>query len=161
MATWVSTPNDTKFIEPTEYTIENVQYFCHHLKQLKNSQQSKALKFIEFDCIRYVGDMGEFRDKYSFIVLPLNTKDHVIYEGVRFNKKPFDVDYNSRVYTIAKSYDLEQTFECNCQAYQTKKKKGELREGEANCSHVGSLYVAFKLRKFNQKKEMMEDGRTP
>lgn len=140
---------DIKFKEP-DITVENVQYYCHHLKELKQPQRIKSLKFVEADCIRYVGNMGEFKDKYSFICLPLNTKDHIMYEGIRFDKRPFDIDYNTRIYTIAKSKDYSDTFECNCQAWQTKHKKRNIKKGQANCSHVGALYACFKIGRFRR-----------
>jgi len=142
-------PSEIKYIEPKEFTPNNVMYFCHHAKELKQTIKSKALKFIKADCIRYVGDMGEFKDKYSFVCLPLNTKDHTIYEGVRFQKEPYELDYNSRVYTMAKHDDI---WSCNCQAYVTKEKKHEVRNFKDGvcCSHLLALFLAFKMRKFKK-----------
>jgi len=142
-------PSEINYKEPTEFTHNNVMYFCHHAKEIKQTIKSKALKFIKADCIRYVGDMGEFKDKYSFVCLPLNTKDHTIYEGVRFQKEPYELDYNSRVYTMAKHDDI---WSCNCQAYVTKEKKHEVRNFKDGvcCSHLLALFLAFKMRKFKK-----------
>lgn len=154
METWVkSNDNAVTYIEPENFTSKNVQYFCHHTKELKQTQVHKAQQFVDYDCIRYVGDDGEFKDKYSFIVLPLNTEEETKYEGRIFAKKPFKNDYNHNVYTIAKSMNYKNTFECNCQAWQTKHKKGEIKEEGSNCSHILALYFAFKMRRFGNKGE--------
>jgi len=142
-------PDDIKYIEPTEFTERNVMYFCHHAKELKQTIKSKALKFIKADCIRYVGDRGEFKDKYSFLCLPLNTESEVIYEGVKFIKEPFDKDYNTRVYTMAKHDDV---WSCNCQGYCQKEKKHEVRNFKNGvcCSHLLGLFLAFKMKRFKK-----------
>lgn len=138
----------------------NVQYWCRHTKELKNSQVQKALKFVRYGCIKYLGkafeNLGAFealKDKYPearhiFICLPLNTKDKHDFLGVSIEKKPYEADYNSSEYIIYKKHD--GTFECNCQAWQSKAKKGEIVTEGANCSHVLALYYAFKMKKFGR-----------
>jgi hypothetical protein len=145
-----SSKDEVVFSEPEEFTAKNVMFYCHHTKELKQTQVHKAQQFIEADCIRYVGDDGEFKDKYSFIVLPLNTKEQINYEGRTFDKKPFKTDYNHNVYTIAKSLEYKDTFICNCQFSQKQLKEGKIREGGANCSHVLSLYFAFRMKQFGK-----------
>ena len=157
---WIDETNKNTEIElgPREINIDNVQYLCRHTKELKASQVSKALKFLKFDCIRYAGllnteEFNKLREKlyaegkHFFIVLPLNTRyDHNAF-GANFLKEPFEKDYNFSEYVIFKRED--GTFECNCQGWQTKKKKGEVVVEGANCSHVLALYYAFKTKKFN------------
>jgi hypothetical protein len=137
--------------EPETFTSKNVQFYCHHAKELKQTQIHKAQQFVDFDCIRYVGDDGEFKDKYSFVVLPLNTEPETKYECRTFTKKPFKTDYNHNVYTIAKSQEYKNTFACNCQAWITRHKKGEIKEEGSNCSHILALYFCFKMRRFGEK----------
>jgi len=61
---------------------------------------------------------------------------------------PYPVDYNSSEYIIFKNKD--GNFECNCQGYQTKKRKGELVPDGANCSHVLALFYSFKIKRFRK-----------
>lgn len=80
-------PNETNE-GPGELTVENVQYWCHHTQDFANTQINKAKKFVEQNCLEYVGE-GYFRCG------PIS-------------------GYNSRTYTIKKGDDGE--FHCNCQA---------------------------------------------
>lgn len=139
-----------------EITENNVQYWCRHTKELKYSQISKALKFIQYNCLRYVGDFdnpsfNSLRENYDhtkhiFICLPLNTYETHFAFGVNFSKAPFSADYNSSEYIIYKRPD--GTFECNCQGYQSKKKRNEIIPNGANCSHILALFYMFKLKRF-------------
>ncbi len=138
-------------------TLDNVQHYCRHSKELKNTQVSKALKLVEHDCLKYIGDnlvylyqFDKFRDKYAglrtvFVCLPLNTEGSFDFFGLFLPKKPYRKDYNSSEYIIFKNED--DTFECNCQGWQTLLKRGEIVPKGANCSHVLALYYCFKLRK--------------
>ena len=141
-----------------EITENNVQYWCRHTKELKCQSRIKALKLLKFNCIRYVGKFNNpifdiIRNKYEgakhfFICLPLNTSKEHKALGVSFQKEPYPIDYNSSEYLIfAKA---NGTFECNCQGYQSKKRKGELIEGGANCSHILALFYNFKLKRFGK-----------
>lgn len=134
--------------------INTVQEYCKHTKLLKKSQSSKALKFVEYDCIKYLADDPEFEKKYSFVCLPLNTKDHYILDGKKLDKKPYPVDYNWSDYKIAKNE--AGIFECNCQGWQTKAKLGEWVEDGCMCSHVLALMYCFKLKKFGNSKKKAE-----
>ena len=141
-----------------EVTEDNVQYWSRHTKELRKSQVSKALKFVHFNCVRYVGDFDNsvfntIKQKYEggkhfFLCLPLNTSENHKGFGVTFRKMPYPVDYNSSEYIIFKNKD--GNFECNCQGYQTKKRKGELVPGGANCSHVLALFYSFKIKRFRK-----------
>lgn len=131
---------------PKELTQETVRYYSKHTKQLNGSQVSKALHFVKYNCIRYLGKDSEFKSKYCFICLPLNTEQSCDVDGELYKKIPFDHDYNSRVYKIYKN-EFEN-FECSCQGYQSKLKKGEIKEGNCGCSHVLALFYTFKLKRF-------------
>lgn len=145
---------------PKEVNANNVQYWSRHTKELKQTQVSKALKFVRYDCIQYLGKafdymplLAELREKYVdakhlFVCLPLNTDETFDFFGRTMTKVPFGKDYNSSEYLIFKHKD--GTFECNCQAWQTKAHKGEIVNEGANCSHILALYYCFKLHKFNR-----------
>jgi len=141
---------------PEELTEDNVQYWDKHTKQLAKSQVSKALKFVKYDCVKYVGDDPEFNHKYTFIVLPLNTESKVVVNGKVFYKKPYPKDYNYNVYKIYKRED--GLWECNCQGWQTKFKKGDVRADGVMCSHTLALMFAFKLKKFGKNKRRDKNG---
>lgn len=145
---------------PREINEDNVQFWCRHTKELKNSHVSKAQKFMHYDCVKYVGKAFEnhegfqnLREKYPdakhvFVCLPLNTEPDHTFLGLTLPKKPYEKDYNNSEYIIFKRSD--GTFECNCQGWQSKAKRGEIVEGGANCSHVLSLYFCFKIRRFGR-----------
>jgi hypothetical protein len=152
--------NEVTFEGPKEITISNVQFWCKHGKELRQTQRHKAQQFIEYDCIRYVGDDPEFNSKSTFICLPLNPNETVIeYDDTpaahQFNKKPFPVWYNNSTYKIFKNE--QGIFECNCQGWQTKAKRGELGRNGCHCSHVLALFYCFKMRLFGKKHGATED----
>lgn len=136
--------------------VDNVQEYCRHSKELTSSQSSKALKFVKFKCLKYLGDFNnpefdKIREKYGnakqlFMCLPLNKKDHHMVFGIKINKIPFLSNYNNSEYIIYK--DIKGTFQCNCQGFQSKKRKGKIIEGGANCSHILALFYSFKLKTF-------------
>lgn len=76
---------------------ENVQYYSHHAKECRNSQQHKIDKFLEHHCIQYD------QEKKVYYCLPI--------EG-----------YNKTTYTIRKK---DGELVCDCQYCQTKLRKGE------------------------------------
>jgi hypothetical protein len=121
MSVTIESPQSEFSLGPANITINNVQYYCHHARELKHTQVNKALKFIEADCIKYAGDG-------LFACEPL-------------------AGYNTRTYTMKKSERYFDTFECNCQGWITKEKHDGIVEGSANCSHILSLYFCFKMRK--------------
>lgn len=90
--------------------IESVQYYSHHAQELKQTQQNKINKFLEFDCIAY------------------DNIDKVFY------CKPIE-GYNTRTYTLHNK-TIDKSFCCNCQGFMTSLKK----TGKGSCSHVGALY---------------------
>lgn len=167
---------------PKEVTIQNVQYWCKHSKELKQTQRSKALKFVEFDCVQYVGFDEEFGHKHTFVCLPLNTKetvtfplrtsDIVDYEEVfeqgimdenkthiTLRKKPFLKNYNNSVYKI---YKEGNTFICNCQGWTQADKREETRRADGcQCSHVLALYYCFKIKKFGRTQGSTEELEQP
>jgi hypothetical protein len=137
---------------PAAFTIANVQYWSKHGKCLKQTQRHKALQFLEYDCLHYVGDDPEFESKYTFVCLPLNNENSCEVEAENgytkiLVKKSFPVNYNNSIYKIYKNEN--GIFECNCQGWQTKAKRGEVGEDGCHCSHVLSLFYAFKIKKFN------------
>lgn len=76
---------------------QEVQFYSHHAKDLKYTQRNKVLKFLENQCIEYVGDN-------VFICKPIS-------------------GYNKRTYTLVKESTGE--FSCNCQFYVMNRRKGE------------------------------------
>lgn len=139
---------DLTNLGPDEITHNNVQYWCHHTKELKQTQVSKALKFVEYDCLRYVGGKGEYGEKNSFICLPLNTEDSVAHALQVHRKIPFPKDYNSNVYELIKGQKGQ--WECNCQGWQTQAKLGKLNKDGVNCAHVLALFYCFKMKRFGK-----------
>jgi hypothetical protein len=133
-----------------------VQRYDSHTKELKSTQKDKALKFLKYGCIQYLKDIPEdlkklYPDqKNAFVCLPLNTAEAWNFFGRTFRKEPFCRDFNSTTYIISKSAKYPQTFECDCQGWQTRHRKGEIVVGGYNCSHVGALFLAFHLRLFGQ-----------
>ena len=110
-----------------EITPNNVMYWSAHYKELKGEGfRNKSLNFLNHECIKYVGDDPEFKSKYTFLILPLNTKEDLEFEGRIFKKKAFSIDYNKTVYKIYKN--LNGRFECSCQGWHDKEKKGNGRE---------------------------------
>ena len=145
---------------PREINSDNVMYYCRHSKELQNTQVSKALKFIKYDCIKYIGKafdnlegLAHLREKYKeathiFICLPLNTEETCDFFGMELTKKPYEKNYNNSEYIIFKKKD--GTFECNCQGWQSKANKGEIITEGANCSHILALYFCFKMKRFGK-----------
>lgn len=106
---------------PVEITVQNVQYWSQHTKELMHSQAEKAQKFVENNCYVYFGD-GKFACN------PIR-------------------GYNMRIYNLEKKNGL---WVCDCQGYVTKEKRGELKEDGVNCSHLLGLMYAFKIKYFQQ-----------
>jgi hypothetical protein len=139
---------------PREITVANVQFWCKHGRELRQTQRHKAQQFVEYDCIHYVGDDPEFSSKYTFICLPLNPWEECEVFGEddeirKIQKKPFPAYYNNSIYKIFKNDG--GVFECNCQGWQTKAKRGETGRDGCHCSHVLALFFCFKLKKFGHK----------
>ena len=130
-----------------ELTINNVQYWSKHTKQLAHSQVSKALKFVAHNCIQYINFDIEHNTKQTFICLPLNTATEWIVDGNIYNKEPYTDDYNSSCYKIHKDNGV---FECDCQGWQTRNRREAIQDDEAGCCHTLALYYAFKLKRFRQ-----------
>jgi len=134
---------------PAEFTEDNVQHWCKHARQLEKPHVNKAKRLLCFDCVRYVGDDNEYAMKCSFIVLPLNTDDHVIDDdtGREFFKKPYPKDYNSTLYTIVRE---EGRFVCNCQGWSYRERRGDGGADGCSCSHVLALFFCFKIGRFRR-----------
>lgn len=97
-----------------------VQFYSHHAKELKYSQQQKIKKFLEYDCIKY----DSIKKEYLCLPIP---------------------GYNTRTYTLKWNKELKE-FECNCQGFQTKMKKyllDPITAPKPSCSHIGALYEHF------------------
>jgi hypothetical protein len=124
-----------------------VRYWCRHTKELKGAQVKKAELFVLYDCLQYLGEN-------RFICLPLNTAEEFVLGDRVFRKKAWKTDYNSSEYVIQRRG--EKTFECNCQGWQTKARRGEIIPEGANCSHVLGLFYAFKLKRFAPRQKTME-----
>lgn len=158
-------------IGPKEVDESNVQYWCRHTKELKNTQVSKALKFMRYECLRYLGEafnekpiLQDLKEKYPgarhiFVCLPLNTSDKHEFLGITLPKKEYEKNYNNSEYFIFKRPD--GTFECNCQGWQSKANRGELTPEGANCSHVLALYYCFKIKRFGRGHGAGEDHLRP
>ena len=136
---------------PARITVDNVQFWCKHGRELKHTQRHKALQFVENDCIRYIGDDKEYESKYTFICLPLNTDDHSEDKdtGQVFNKKPFGADYNDTIYKIYKQDNGR--FICNCQGWSSSERHAPRDDG-CQCSHVLALFYCFKIGIFRRDK---------
>jgi hypothetical protein len=116
--------------------IKEVQYYDHHLKEMKHSQQHKAIQFIKNKCIVFDAK-----------------KNHYICKKID--------GYNTRDYDLTRSGIYYDTMECNCQGWQMKLKRDQIIPGKPNCSHIGALYLFFTIQRINdgtffQDDEVME-----
>lgn len=124
---------------PREITPNNVMYWSTHYKELVGCNfRQKSLKFLKYNCIKYIGDG-------KFLVLPLNTESVVKYHGEEYAKNPFEKDYNSIIHEIVNNGGK---FECDCNGWTVKEKKNEGRDDGCQCSHVLSLFLAFRCKMF-------------
>lgn len=132
---------------PREITEENVQYWSKHARALEQPHVSKAKRFMQYDCIRYVGDDNEYSQKGSFVCLPLNTAESVMDRDTarEFHKEPYPKDYNSTIYTIVKENGI---FRCNCQGWAYREREGKGGPDGCSCSHVLALFFCFKIKRF-------------
>ena len=109
----------------------DIQYFDHIKGELAKSQQYKALKFLEFNCIEEADNIlvkNRIDDHNHFICKPI--------EG-----------YNIRTYDLIWIHGIG--WECNCQGF----KKSVERNGRswAGCSHVLALTLFLKGVKHEKK----------
>lgn len=134
---------------PASFTEDNVQFWSKHARELEKPHISKALKFLRFDCVRYVGDDNEYDQKGSFVCLPLNSAESVVDEDTTrtFFKKAYPKDYNSTIYTIVRS---EGRFVCNCQGWTFRERQGRGGRDGCSCSHILALFFAFKIGRFRR-----------
>lgn len=126
-----------EYLGPETIDVNNVQYWCRHTKELKKSQVRKAKLFVEYECVHYIG-------KGAFVCLPLNTESSWKVGGKVFKKIPYEQDYNNSEYIIVKKDGI---FQCNCQGWQSKDKRGEMADDGCMCSHVLALMFCFKIKK--------------
>lgn len=95
--------------------------YCHHTKQLIGTARQKARAYFNQKKIRYDPD-----------------------------QKCFFIDPIQGCHTIHQIERKKVGFECSCQKCQEKMKKGEYnpdKEDKAVCSHIGGLFLWFKLRR--------------
>jgi len=121
----------------------DVQYFDEFKGELTKDQRDKAEKFLEYDCVRYIGDG-------KFICLPLNQDTEAFFCGTWYVKKPYIGYYNSRTYLLTK--DPVFGWRCHiCQGYHTKEKtfQAGLSPNPPFCSHLLALMHAFKDKLFD------------
>jgi len=143
------TSAETEFdLGPREITLDNVQHWNRHTKELTQSPRNKAIKLLKYNCLHYIGYDPTFDSKYTFIFLPLNRKTEFVYRGRIFKKEAYHADYNISEYVV---YKKGKTFCCNCQGYCSKEKRGEIPKGGVGCAHVLSLTHAFYMKKFGKK----------
>lgn len=146
-------------VELPPITIENVVYFNRHSKELEGSQVRKALLLVQYDCIKY------HKESKCFVVGPLNTQDFFVnsyFKGmitigdlteeqfIIFKKIPYVKDYNNSDYLLER---INGKWTCNCQAFVTKKNKGELIDGVPACSHLLALSYSFSISRFKKEKK--------
>ena len=96
-----------------ELNSKNICYYSASARELKGSQHTKALKFLQLGCIEFVPERNCFICKS----IP---------------------GYNKTTYELGVVKELgEIRIECNCQYYQTQKKKGRVKM----CSHLLALEI--------------------
>jgi len=145
---------------PNELNYNNVQYWSRHTKELGHSQVRKATLFLQYQSIKYINEDIDTGESQVFICLPLNQDSEWIVNGKPYSKLPFIENYNSTAYHIYKSSKYPNTFECDCQGWQSKHKRGAIVGEGANCCHVLSLYYAFKIKQFNNPNKDIRSGVT-
>lgn len=104
---------------PEVESADEVQFYSSKEHLLSHKQSWKALKFVELDKIKYD------QNARCFVCLPID-------------------GYNSTSYAMVPNKENEFGFECDCQGFQTKKKKAGV--GHAHCSHVLALHYYFDKR---------------
>jgi len=86
--------------EQPNITVDTVQHYSRHTKELNATQVSKALKFVKYDCIKYLGQFQEtdlFKDivelypdaRNMFVCLPLNRNKTHEFLGLSLDKMPY------------------------------------------------------------------------
>lgn len=98
----------------SELNVKNICCYSASAKELNGSQQTKALKFIQLGCIEFVPE-----------------KNYYICKSIPgYNKTTYEL-------TPTVSQLAEPHFECNCQYYQTHKRKCNVKM----CSHLLALKI--------------------
>ena len=142
--TTIDEKETNKMEGPREITTDNVMHWSRHAKSLTGSIKSKAQRFLELDLVRYMGNN-------KFICLPLNTEEFHEFEldGESYNmfKKPHVLDYNTSEYVMQ---NKSGRFECSCQGWAAKERRGESHAEGCNCSHTLALFLAFKTKRFKR-----------
>jgi hypothetical protein len=108
-----------------------VQRYDKDKRGVAKTQDSKALKFVDFKCIHQVTDN-------VYICLPLNTKKDYIEGGVVYKKRKYPEDYNFTTYKIIR---INDRWECDCQGFTSKQKRKDIIP---SCSHILALEYYFK-----------------
>jgi hypothetical protein len=123
-------------------------------RELYGSLFNKALRFLEFDCIRYIGGEHDFSGEgKAYLILPLNTQAFTLFRGVEFSKLPYKVDYNWTCYVVTVTYDKifkHNYLHCSCQGWKSKVDKGEHTPDGVNCSHALALKLFWKRQSFER-----------
>jgi hypothetical protein len=119
-----------------------VQSYDEFKGEFTYSQRHKSMKFLEYDCLRYIGDN-------KFICLPLNEETEIKWCGMTFQKTPYITFYNTTTYLIIR--DDQFAFRCNCTGFRTKEKrfKSGLSPDIPFCAHIHALLHAFREKRFN------------
>ncbi len=146
---------------PEEVNEGNVVYWSRHARELHGTIKSKALKFLKYNCIHYIGPDSTFDSKYTFICLPLNTEETFEYKGTTFKKKAFERDYNISEYLMYKR-ESDKRWICNCQGWgAAERDKEKKREDGIQCSHLLGLIFAFKVKRFGKKQGASDQDMAP
>ena len=129
--------NSITMTPPSELTSKNVIYWSNHWKKLVVSGGNegsvigqKARMFIEQKCIEYI------KDEY------ISSNSKYICKPLKGNHTTHSLKWN------------KGDFECDCQYFQTKLRKGE----KPFCSHYLALYLQLKI--WNWKKKDLNVGIT-
>ena len=141
-----------------ESTEETVQKWCKHAGCLAKSQRQKAKRFLESNCIQYIGGTGEQLADHAFVCLPLNTQDSHIHNGGTYRKIPYRYDYNATSYEMVKAPAGFWT--CQCQGWSKamgeRMDKGLPTFDGVLCSHLAALFQCFAEGKFGRQKQALQ-----
>lgn len=97
----------------------DIQYYDHLKKELTQPQMKKAIQFVKLGLIEYIGNN-------TFLCKKI-------------------LGYNTRDYTLKRHPEFD--WECNCQGWQSKKRKYDAEEAHIpTCSHISALYLYFKSK---------------
>lgn len=116
----VPTRSIQRFEQINKVNRDFIVKYCNHTKELIGTARDKSLAYFNKKLIRYSPE-----------------------------EKCFFIDPLPGCHTIQKIIKRSKGFECSCQKCQEKMKKGEYdpnNEDLVPCSHIGGLFIYFKLR---------------